>query len=156
MWLDATGPRIGQNPKDLVLSGDGELIAMPSGGNYIPDNSHPPQKYGTYLYHSYDLDRPVAVIEAGPFPETICFDAKHARLLTQNFQTDLVVFNLGETRLKVYRFVNRNAGVGNTLRIVLQLGGDNLLVVTRTARYFLEPASPRPSRPRPQSLPRRD
>ncbi len=83
MWLDATGPRIGQNPKDLVLSGDGELIAMPSGGgDYIPDNSHPPQKYGTYRYHLNDLDRPVAVIEAGPFPETICFDAKHHRLLT--------------------------------------------------------------------------
>ncbi len=116
---------------------------MPSGGgNYIPDNSHPPQKYGTHVYHSNDLDRPVAVIEAGPFPETICFDAKHERLLTQNFQTDLVVFNLGGTRLKVYRFVNCNAGVNNTVRIVLQPGGDNLLVTTGTAMYFVDPAVP--------------
>jgi hypothetical protein len=53
---EATGPWIGQNPQDLVLSLDGSLIALPSGGgNHRPDDSHPSQNYGTYLYNPADL-----------------------------------------------------------------------------------------------------
>ena len=151
MALEATGPRIGQGPRDLVLSGDGSLIALPSGGgNYVPAADHPPQKYGTYLYKPSDLNRPVSVIESGPHPQAIGFDAKHDLVYAQNGQFELITFRVGGTKLKSYHLRKGRMSVGTPVRFEPQPDGTSLLLGGDAGVFLLTPALGPPADDEPE------
>ncbi len=142
--FDAAGPRIGQNPQDLVISDDGNLIALPSGGgNYVPNDLHPPQKYGTYLYKPTNLDRPVSVIESGAYPRAIGFDTKNGRVLTQGGEFDLIVFKTGGSRVHAYHLASRNVRVrvGTPIRFAVHPQGGKFLMATSEGIFVVEPAA---------------
>jgi hypothetical protein len=138
--LDATGPRIGQNPQDLVLSRDGNLIALPSaGGNYVPDG-HPQQKHGTYLYKPSDLSSPVSVIESGSYPRAIGFDIKNDLVYTQSIKFDLLTFKTDGTKVKEYSLSKGRDAVGTPKTIAPQPDGEALLYASDQGVFLIAPA----------------
>jgi hypothetical protein len=138
---DGSGARIGQNTQDLVLSGDGTLLALPSGGgNYVPNDLHPPQRYGTYLYKPGDLDRPVGVIESGAYPRAIGFDTRKDRVYAQNHEFDLIVFTTGGMKLQSYRLGKKRTSIGGPVKFVVHPDGGKFLVATDAGICLVEPA----------------
>jgi hypothetical protein len=138
--LDSDGPRIGQNSQDLVLSRDGNLIALPSGGgNYVPDG-HPPQKYGTYLYKPSDLSRPVSVIESGNYPRAIGFDIKNDLVYTQSSKFDLLKFKTGGTVIKEYKLSKGRDTLGTPKTIATQPDGEAILYASDSGVVLIAPA----------------
>src|SRR5262249_23555468 len=124
-----------------VLSDDGSLIALPSGGgNYVPNDLHARQIYGTYLYRPADLDRPVSVLETGPYPCAVGFDVKNDRVYAQGSAFDLIVLRTGGTREHSYRLGKRKTSIGTPVRFVIHPGGGKFLLATDSAVALVEPA----------------
>jgi hypothetical protein len=83
------GARIGSNPQRLEVSPDSQYVALPSGGGNTD------RGYTTHIFRTGDLSAPAVSLTSGAYPRAVGFDKAAARLYTQNFDTQLLVFTPG-------------------------------------------------------------
>ncbi|MCI0380289.1 MAG: hypothetical protein L0215_22110 [Gemmataceae bacterium] len=104
---EEAGPAIaeGRRGSGLMLSPDGELVCLPTGGgNRTGLPLHPPAKnYSTFIYPVKNLKKPDCVIEQGGYPEVVGFDPAAKLIYAQGGDFALMVFNYGGIKKKEYR-----------------------------------------------------
>ncbi len=111
--LEEIGPRIASDRDAIEFAADGRLVALLSpGGNSKPDGRHfNTSGYGTYVYEVERLERPVALIQSGAYPNALGHDSRLDLFLAQNHDFQLILFDRSGTKLKEYRLTERSEDV---------------------------------------------
>lgn len=139
--IDAASPPIVSGRRSpIVVSPDGQFVAIPSGGGNKQAPNHPAVKYGTYIYDVDNLSQPKVAINSGPYPEAVGFDTETGHVLAQNSQSPLIVFSKGGGKLAEFRWV-RGAGdrlAKNVLQILPHPDGGRAGLLTENHLFLAD------------------
>jgi hypothetical protein len=125
------------------MSIDGEWVCLPTGGgNHGGLPGHPAVKpYSTYLYPVKSLTKPVSAITSGGYPERVGFDPKLSLAYGQNFDHQLMIFDLlSGAKRGEYQLSPRGDGVRQFL---VDPQGGRLFVLTGSKLFFVEVLNPK-------------
>ncbi|MCI0461484.1 MAG: hypothetical protein L0Z62_31420 [Gemmataceae bacterium] len=120
------------------ISIDGEWVCLPTGGgNHGGLPGHPAVKpYSTYIYPAKALTKPVSAITSGGYPERVGFDPKLSLAYGQNFDHQLMIFDLlSGAKRGEYQLSPRGDGVRQFL---VHPQGGKLFVLTGGKLFFVE------------------
>jgi DNA-binding beta-propeller fold protein YncE len=111
--FEEAGPAVasGRRGSGLMVSGDGEWVALPTGGGNITGLPlHPPVKnYPTFVYPVKNLKKPDFALELGGYPEIVGFDPVAKLVYAQNADSPLIVCTTTGAVQKQHRLKNVRA-----------------------------------------------
>lgn len=117
-----SGPRIGGNARQIVVSNDSQYVAMPAGGG----NG---KGYTTFVYQVHDIKEKILEAEGGAYPKAIGFDKEAGMVYGQNHGAELITFTGKGLVNKSYDF-GRDIEISNTNFILVHPAGHQLVLLT--------------------------
>ena len=126
---EEVGPPIGKNPQRIEVSDDSAYVSMPSGGGNTE------RGYTTTIYPVGDLSNPVISITSGAYPQAVGFDRVAAKLYTQDFGHQLLIFNPGGTQEKAYKLAS--GGIIDVKQILPHPTGHRVLLLLNSSLFWV-------------------
>ncbi len=134
LMLEESGPRIGANVQDVIVSPDSKFVAMPSGAGNLKVEGHPSLNFGTYVYAIGNLQKAHLGMSTGRFPKTIGFDSVGKKIYAQNMDAQLLVFTMEGARESAFLLPGRSM----TRMLVAHPQGNRVCVMTQDLLFWVE------------------
>jgi hypothetical protein len=123
------------NPSSICISPDSQYVSIPCGaGNHGT-------KYGTYIYSTGALQKPLVLLNSGAYPRVMAFDPPSGLIFAQRIDMQLLVYAANGNLLKEYHLTTDQNHHEDPRQFVVHPQGKQMLLLGETRLMLVDYAA---------------